>query len=333
INIWALCTSRPRHQKIIAYTRRLLNFANWHSIFITMELINEFVNNQFALYVPVALVLVCVVLVFAFGFKSAEQPPFDKLSAIDSEERKTLGKKKKLKEKKTSANGNVVNVSEKIESPSKESKKKEQESIKKTDNKAKSDKKKSEPIRTVEEKIKKGTKSKVLEKPVDFDDGNWETVPTKGDKKKKQDSPAKKEKKPKKIEKSPEMDKLAKEYLNKELQENEKIVESLDSLTKESELKEIEVAVEPVEPKKEKKSEKKTKKTDVEKVENIEKEEENGEAVTPPKPEPESVEPVAAKLQEATKQPTANIAFDELGDVWTEAKQPKKSKKKSRREN
>ncbi|GJQ68470.1 hypothetical protein Trydic_g17047 [Trypoxylus dichotomus] len=92
---------------------------------------------------------VCAILVFAFGFKSAEQPPFDKLSSIDSEERKTLGKKKKLKEKKTSANGNIVNVSEKIDkSPSKESKKKEQENVKKADNKAKLsvDKKKADPF-------------------------------------------------------------------------------------------------------------------------------------------------------------------------------------------
>lgn len=64
-----------------------------------MELVNDFVNNQFTLYIPVALVLIGIVFVFAFGFKSAEQPPFDKLSSIDSEERKTLGKKKKLKEK------------------------------------------------------------------------------------------------------------------------------------------------------------------------------------------------------------------------------------------
>lgn len=64
-----------------------------------MELVNEIVNNQFALYIPVALVLIGAILVFAFGFKSAEQPPFDKLSSIDSDERKTLGKKKKLKEK------------------------------------------------------------------------------------------------------------------------------------------------------------------------------------------------------------------------------------------
>lgn len=98
-NIWTLRTSQPRHQKFIAYTRRLLNFAYWHSRFITMELVNDFVNNQFTLYIPVALVLIGIVFVFAFGFKSAEQPPFDKLSSIDSEERKTLGKKKKLKEK------------------------------------------------------------------------------------------------------------------------------------------------------------------------------------------------------------------------------------------
>lgn len=39
----------------------------------------------------------------------------------------------------------------------------------------------------------------VIEKPVDFDDGNWETVPTKGDKKKKVEQPTKKEKKQKQV--------------------------------------------------------------------------------------------------------------------------------------
>lgn len=39
----------------------------------------------------------------------------------------------------------------------------------------------------------------IIEKPVDFDDGNWETVPTKGDKKKKVEQPTKKEKKQKQV--------------------------------------------------------------------------------------------------------------------------------------
>jgi hypothetical protein len=34
--------------------------------------------------------------VFTFGFKSAEQPPFDKLT---NDDRKQAGKKKKIKEK------------------------------------------------------------------------------------------------------------------------------------------------------------------------------------------------------------------------------------------
>lgn len=63
-----------------------------------MELVAQLINNQFALYIPVALVLVCAILVFAFGFKSAEQPPFDKLSA-SNDDRKPAGKKRKTKEK------------------------------------------------------------------------------------------------------------------------------------------------------------------------------------------------------------------------------------------
>ncbi|KAI4470119.1 hypothetical protein MML48_1g18696 [Holotrichia oblita] len=251
-----------------------------------MELVNEFVNNQFALYIPVALVLVGAILVFAFGFKSAEQPPFDKLSSIDSEERKTLGKKKKLKEKKTSANGSVPNVTEKVDkSPSKESKKKEQDNAKKTDNKPKPtvEKRKSDPVKLIEEKNKKNAKTKITEKPADFDDG--------------------------------------------------KSSGNFESAAKEPEPKEIEAAeikIEPVEIKKEKKVEKK-KKTDPEIVENVEKEKPE---ITPPPAAAAKSEAALVKPQEETvKQPATNVAFDELGDVWTEAKQPKKSKKKSRREN
>lgn len=64
-----------------------------------MELASQLANNQLInLYIPVALVLVCAILVFAFGFKSAEQPAFDKLSGI-GDDRKQAGKKRKSKEK------------------------------------------------------------------------------------------------------------------------------------------------------------------------------------------------------------------------------------------
>lgn len=62
-----------------------------------MEILQE-MSSQYVLYIPVALVIIVAILVFTFGFKSAEQPPFDKLT---SEERKSSGKKKKIKEKVT----------------------------------------------------------------------------------------------------------------------------------------------------------------------------------------------------------------------------------------
>lgn len=62
-----------------------------------MELVTELANNQFALYIPVAIVLVVTALVFAFGFKSTEVPQLDKLSVVD--DRKPAGKKRKSKEK------------------------------------------------------------------------------------------------------------------------------------------------------------------------------------------------------------------------------------------
>jgi hypothetical protein len=62
-----------------------------------MEIVKDFVNDQLTIYLlPVGLVIVVVILVFTFGFKSAEQPPFDKLT---NDDRKQAGKKKKIKEK------------------------------------------------------------------------------------------------------------------------------------------------------------------------------------------------------------------------------------------
>lgn len=60
-----------------------------------MEL-SEVVNTQYAF--PVGVVLICAVLVFAFGFKSAEQPAFAQLT-YTGDDRKPAGKKRKTKDK------------------------------------------------------------------------------------------------------------------------------------------------------------------------------------------------------------------------------------------
>jgi hypothetical protein len=56
----------------------------------------EVVNTQYAF--PVGFVLICAVLVFAFGFKSAEQPAFAHLT-YTGDDRKPTGKKRKIKDK------------------------------------------------------------------------------------------------------------------------------------------------------------------------------------------------------------------------------------------
>ena len=55
--------------------------------------------SQYA--IPVGIVLVCAVLVFSFGFRKAEQPPFAQLSAAaEAAERKHSNKKRsKTKDK------------------------------------------------------------------------------------------------------------------------------------------------------------------------------------------------------------------------------------------
>lgn len=58
---------------------------------------------------------------------------------------------------------------------------KQQEKLKKTDMKAK--------LNVDEAKVKKTVKKVVTEKPTDFDDGDWEMVPSKSDKKRNLNNP------------------------------------------------------------------------------------------------------------------------------------------------
>lgn len=63
-----------------------------------MEAVLELVNNNLEYLLPVSGVAFLIILVYAFGFKRTEQPPFDKLSS-NTDEKKSSGKKKKIKEK------------------------------------------------------------------------------------------------------------------------------------------------------------------------------------------------------------------------------------------
>ncbi|KAL3274885.1 hypothetical protein HHI36_019667 [Cryptolaemus montrouzieri] len=60
-----------------------------------MELVQELVRNQ-VVYITVLLVVFLAILVFAFGFQTAKEPPFVK---ITNEDRKQQNKKRKIKEK------------------------------------------------------------------------------------------------------------------------------------------------------------------------------------------------------------------------------------------
>lgn len=74
-----------------------------------MELVSELPNIQ--LYIPAAVVVVAVTLIYVFGFKSAVQPPFDKLSSGTSDDRKLIGKKRKTKDRVSVVCYNIEKVS------------------------------------------------------------------------------------------------------------------------------------------------------------------------------------------------------------------------------
>uniref|UniRef100_V5I8L8 Uncharacterized protein n=1 Tax=Anoplophora glabripennis TaxID=217634 RepID=V5I8L8_ANOGL len=312
-----------------------------------MEIIRE-LSNQYVLYIPTALVIFGAILVFTFGFKSPEQPPFNKLS---SDDRKSTGKKRKIKEKKSSANGHVsTGEARHDKSPAKEPKRspnkeapepKQEKKEKKLDNKQVEKTKKNEVIKSniIEEAKSKKNNKKATVKPVDFDEGDWETVPLKSDKKKKEQSPAKKEKKPKKasdkVDKV-EIEKLVKEVVNKELRELDRDIKeeiTIEKVTKKEENLVIEEPVVVVEEKKDKKKEKKAKKEVVEEHVAPPAESQEKETVKETVKSEKKIEKTESAPAPKAQSKEAAPVFDELGDVWTEAKAAKKSKKKARRDN
>ncbi|CAG9818655.1 unnamed protein product [Phaedon cochleariae] len=315
-----------------------------------MEIVQE-LSSQYILYIPVALVIIGAILLFTFGFKSAEQPPFDKLT---NEERKSsAGKKRKIKDKKVIANGHVSTADSKTDkSPAKESKKspakvptevkqeKREKKVEKQQDKIKPDSAKP----SIELVKNKKNLRRPTEKPLDFDDGDWETVPTKFDKKKKGDQSPDKNKKPKRADNVEKLEnlKLAKEVVNRELQEKDKQVQNIEEQPEQPTPEEpepapaiidirIEHEIEPEEPvvvveeKKEKEKKKKEKKPKKEAVEK---------AVAVEEAEAPVVEEKLDDQPEGTAPKAVAPAFDELGDIWTEAKPSKKTgKKKARRDN
>lgn len=68
-----------------------------------MEVVTDLIQNNIVYALPAVLVIF-LILVYAFGFKRAEQPPFDKLFSGANDDRKTAGKKRKIKEKVSSDN-------------------------------------------------------------------------------------------------------------------------------------------------------------------------------------------------------------------------------------
>ncbi|XP_063995068.1 DNA ligase 1-like [Diachasmimorpha longicaudata] len=325
--------------------------------------------------VPVGLVLVCAVLVFAFGFKNAEQPPFAQLSAVSDAERKQATKKRsKIKEKRTTGNQTVnektspakkvspaktetkkaANKSDDVDGKLKEREQEENTPAvvnKKEKNQVNAKSGKENKVEQV--KNKKNLKNLILEKPVDFDEGDWEQAPSRKDKKKKKEEETpKKTKKSKKSEltndtKEKEQDKVeikdkvAKETQNKELKEKNEMEIALEPVSNEvvdePEVPEIKEEIKKVE-----KSEKDDKKSAKSKKAKKIIDPENNVSVTEKKTlekviaqgveDAKTIETVAVEKVETVPEKKAPV-FDELGDTWTEAKPQKKSKKKARKDN
>ncbi|CAK1586340.1 unnamed protein product [Parnassius mnemosyne] len=325
-----------------------------------MELLSQVSNVQF-LYpaAAVAVVLICAALVFIFGFHSAEQPQFDKLPLV-LDDRKSSNKKRKIKEKKSSPNRTADDVKTKTDTSKKSPVKEKKEEKAKEPEKPKPKEKVTEPKSLKKEAVgeaKKGKKKLIVEveKPADFDEGVWEEVPKKSDKKKgkadekdKKDSPSKKNKRKAKdadIEAARSAEEVAEgpvkvtisvdtpvdEETNRALQAQ---VEEFQRVLKEAERRD-QAALGSTE-------EEETADDELTEVKDLRsvKKKENKEKQTKKKAVESAVTKSAAKTDEkdtsdsSDKQENNQNApvFDELGDTWTDAKVTKKSKKKARKD-
>ncbi|KAG8038884.1 hypothetical protein G9C98_003191 [Cotesia typhae] len=340
--------------------------------------------SYFQYAIPVGIVLIFAVLVFAFGFKNAEQPPFAQLSAVSDVDRKQANKKRnKIKEKrstnekanekaspvkkslpaKTESSKKSVAKNDEVEGKLKERKHEDNTSVVAKKDKTQVTNKSGKENKVEQVKNKKNMKNLILEKPIDFDDGDWEQAYSRKDKKKK-----KEEESPKKIKKSKKSelvtddkniesekveikDKVAKETENKELKEKvqkDVVLEPIDDIieVQEEEVESIEdkkaeknnVIEKEKEDKKSAKAKKNKKSNDSENtsVSNVTSVEIKSEKIIEKKVEdafPKKTDQVETfnKVEQVSEK--GGAVFDELGDTWTEAKPQKKSKKKARKDN
>ncbi|XP_045766210.1 coiled-coil domain-containing protein 124-like isoform X2 [Maniola jurtina] len=326
-----------------------------------MELLRQVSHTQFLFpAAAVAVVLVCAALVFIFGFHTAEQPQFDKLPLV-VDDRKSSNKKRKTKEKTSPNRISNDDAKSKSESAKKSPvKEKKEEKVK--------DVEKPKPKEKVEVKVakkeapaeaKKGKKKAVVdaEKPADFDDGLWQEVPKKSDKKKvkgpeekdKKESPSKKNKKkvkdadtevaqPEQKEEAietirvlsaegPEVDEDSARALQAQVEELQRVLkeaelrdQALLGTTDEDDGTENELT-EVKDLRSNKKMENKEKQ--------IKKKASEAPTVAKSVKAEEKESPDTSEKQDYKP---AGPVFDELGDTWSDAKVSKKGKKKARKE-
>ncbi|KAM3966406.1 uncharacterized protein ACR2FA_012716 [Aphomia sociella] len=330
-----------------------------------MELLKSVSSNTQILFpvAAVAVVLVCAALVFVFGFHTAEQPQFDKLPLV-VDDRKSSNKKRKTKDKKSSPNRTTSDDVKAKSDSSKKSPVKE----KKEEKPKEADKPKPKPAepkvvkKEVKEEAKKGKKSKnavELEKPADFDDGVWEEVPKKSDKKKvkgpeekekekKKDTPSKKNKKSKEADieaarsivddapeetikvisaEGPQVDEESARALQAQVEELQRVLKEAERRDQaalgggddEAEVEELTDVKDLRSNKKKENKEKQNKKKANESI---------AAAKSAPKPDPVDNSDSSDKQEDKQNVPV----FDELGDSWTDAKASKKNKKKARKD-
>ncbi|XP_014248282.1 nucleolar protein 58-like [Cimex lectularius] len=322
-----------------------------------MEL-SQVLGGQYAFHGLVAgFVLILAVLVFAFGFKSAEEPPFDKLSG--HEDRRAAGKKRKPKDKKSQMNGHVTAVTESKKSDQKVMKKEEKKETEKSPLKEKAVKQeKKSPTKTTNKdtkdnlngvdnrkvkgkgkenvELKSSKKNKIVEeKPKDFDDGEWEQALSRKDKKNRKTALEEiQPKSEKKKEKKKAREEVKPAPTEPEEQPDFEHEPSMNEMLPQEKPSGQQVEVQPAVVDEKVKKPKKKKPSETQNVAESMLTEEKEAYTDSPSPPKLTVKVEASEaLPLNVSEFDSPLAFDELGDTWKEARAPKKgNKKKSRKD-
>lgn len=285
------------------------------------------------LVVPVVVVILSAVLVFLCGVRKPKEPQFRKIAAsVESSSKKTRRKEKQptSSTKSSSLNGNLKSsASTAVDKKTTSAASKKESQQPQVTPKRKEPSAPKKPAAHPVAKKEKTPKPEKVRKPADFDDSGWTTVQSRTDKKKKQE------------------DLLLSQVLDSALSQSKK---STGSKADAKTTKNVKQLKDQVNKSKKEAAEinRKNKKNAADNIHNEQvnnkvvdtiehlvnelKKNDSNEIIVRKEHIDQAADIAVEKSDDSKPVSGGGVIFDEMADTWTEAKTPKKGKKKARKE-